>query len=95
MSNRWRIRIAFLATVLAAAALSSAMIATAHPKTAKGHVSARAQYLTERNPLVVLQTRNTRIVRAVVGDKLFVMMFEKRGGVWFYSSSKLASGLPN
>ena len=94
MSNTWRIRVAFVATVLAAALLSLVLIATAHPKVSKHEkLSARAKYLADQNPLVILQTPNTRIVRAVVGDKLFVMMFEKRGGVWFYSSSKPASGL--
>lgn len=95
MSNRWRIRIAFVATVAAATALSGAMIATADTHTAKTHLSARAAFLAARNPLVIQQTKTTRLVRAVVGDKLFVILFEKHGDVWFYSSSKPASELPN
>ena len=95
MSTRWRIRVAFVATVAAAVALSAAMIATAHPHTAKTHLSARAAFLAARNPLVIQQTKTTRLVRAVVGDKLFVILFEKRGDVWFYAASKPASELTN
>ena len=93
MSTRWRIRIAFVATILAAAALSMGMIATAHSPNVKAPLSARAKFLAEKNPLVISQTKTTRLVRAVVGDKLFVMLFEKRGDVWFYAASKPASEL--
>lgn len=93
MSTRWRIRFAFAATVLAATALSLAMIATAHPRSTKTHLSARARFLAEKNPLVIGQTKTTRVVRAVVGDKLFVILFEKRGDVWFFTASKPASQL--
>jgi hypothetical protein len=93
MSTRWRIRIAFVATVLAAAALSVGMVATAHSHSTKSHLSARAQFLAKTNPLVISQTKTTRVVRAVVGDKLFVIMFEKRGDVWFFAASKPASEL--
>ena len=97
MSTRWKFRMAYVFLVAAATALTAGLVATAHGKQRPKHavLSARAQYLSDKNPLVVLQTPNTRIVRAVVGDKLFVMMFEKRGGVWFYSSSKRASELPD
>ena len=44
-------------------------------------LSARATRISLKNPLVVAATPTTRVVRAVVGDKLFVIMFEKRGDV--------------
>jgi hypothetical protein len=97
MSTRWKFRLAYVFLIAAAAALMVGLVATAHGKPRPKHavLSARAQYLADKNPLVIVQTANTRVVRAVVGDKLFVMMFEKRGGVWFYSSSKRASELPD
>ena len=96
MSTRWKFRLAYVFLAVAATALTVGMVATAHdkPRPKQGVLSARAQYLIDKNPLVIAQTPNTRVVRAVVGDKLFVLMFEKRDGVWFYSSSKRASELP-
>jgi hypothetical protein len=94
MSNRWRIRVAFVATVVAAAALSAAMVATAKkPRVTHEVLSARATLISAKNPLVVESTPTVRVVRAVVGDKLYVIVFEKRGDVWFYSSAKPASEL--
>ena len=95
MSMRWRIRVAFVVTVIAAAVLSGAMLTTAHSRSTKAHLSARAAFLAAHNPLVVHQTKTTRVVRAVVGDKLFVILFEKRGDVWFYAAAKPASELPD
>ena len=95
MSNRWKFRLAYAFLAVAAAALTIGMVATAHgkPRPKREALSARAQFLIDQNPLIIAQTRDTRVVRAVVGDKLFVIMFEKRDGVWFYSSSKRASEL--
>ena len=93
MSNRWRIRLAFVATIIAAAALSVAMVATAHrpdPKPLSRH-----DRLALQNPLVVMSTPTVRIVRAVVNDKLFLIVFEKKNGIWFFSSSKPAAELPS
>jgi hypothetical protein len=91
MSNRWRMRLALVATVLAGAALSAAMIATAHRPASKPMT--RADKLALKNPLVVMSTSTMRVVRAVVNDRLFLIVFEKHNGVWFFSSSKPASEL--
>jgi len=40
-----------------------------------------------------MSTSKMRVVRAVVNDRLFLIVFEKHNGVWFFSTSKPASDL--
>jgi hypothetical protein len=52
--------------------------ATAHPATVA-------------DPLVYRRKGNLRLVRAVWQGQLFLLLFEHRGGVWFFEGARLAS----
>ena len=45
------------------------------------------------DPLVYRSKDNLRLVRAVYQGQLYLMLFEHRGGVWFFEGVRLAAEL--
>lgn len=48
-----------------------------------------------QDPLVYKQINGMKIVRAVVGDRLFILVFKHQKGVWFLIAAKPAAELKN
>ena len=89
-------RLAFALTVVLAAALSGAALVYAHRPDSKqpqslSAAAVQADMIGEVNPLIVDATATTRVVRAVINDRLYLIVFQKHDGVWFYAASKPAA----
>jgi hypothetical protein len=98
MSTKWKMRLALALTVALAVLLSGGALVYAHRPNAKPQTlsaaAARADMINEVNPLVVSATPSMRIVRAVINDRLYLIVFQKHNGVWFYAASKPAASQP-
>lgn len=73
----------------------AAAIAVAALAAGCGHARpAAAVRPPAQDPLVYKAKGNLRVVRAVVGDRLFILVFQHQAGVWFLVAAKPAADLP-